>query len=154
MRLTFELVSALISFWITIVILATFVHFFLIEVMRDRPRYLHWAFLRVFFGLLYIAPFQLLTFWEWALLVTFQLTSHFVIYNPGLNKLRDLKYVNMAWNGGVAAVRRFPFWYLGEDSGWLDKVLIKLGPVFYRCFYFGCLFVMLLSMVSIYIRYT
>lgn len=152
MQLNFEIVSSWVSLWITTVVLFAFIHFFLIEVMREKPYYAQWFIIRGFFALLYILPFQLLKVGEGVPIWTFQVTSHIVIFNPLLNKLRDLKYVNMAWNT-LAATQRFPFWYLGEHSGWLDKLLGRLGPTFYQCFYYACCAVMVLSLITIYFRY-
>lgn len=150
MQLSFGIVSALVSFWITLVILTCFIHFYKIEVIEERPWYLRWNIIRVTFAALYILCFNALSFAEWSVIGVFQGSSHMVIFNPGVNLLRNTKY-KVKWG---TSFNKFPFWYLGKNSGWLDKLLIRLGPTFYQCFYFGCVVLMVLSIVTIYIRYT
>lgn len=149
MQLSFGIVSALACLWITLVILACFIHFYKIEIIEERPWYLKWNIIRVVFAALYILCFNALSFAEWNVIAIFQVSSHMVIFNPGVNLLRSGKYQN---DFGIQS--RFPFWYLGQNSGWLDKLWINLGPEFYKCFYFVCVALMILSLVTLYSRYT
>lgn len=154
MQLTFGIISALISFWITLIILACFIHFYKIEVLQDKPWYLKWNIIRVFFAALYILCFSALSFAEWSVIGIFQGSSHVVFFNPGVNMLRSGKYAHLYKERGYALIgEKYPFWYLGKDSGWLDKLLLRLGSTFYQVFYFACVALMLLSMVTLYIRY-
>lgn len=151
-QLTPEIVGAVLLLWITTVVLFTGIHFFMIEVMRTRPYYAQWFIIRGWFAILYAMPFAYLNMGEYIPLLVFQLTSHVIIFNPLLNKLRDVKYQHsLGIVGGGAA--RYPFWYLGKSSGWIDKIFLKLGPNAYKFFYFGCGGLMILSIIVIFNRY-
>lgn len=149
MQLTFGIVSSWEMLWITTVTLSAFIHFYLIEILHDKPKYLHWGVIRTFFAVLYGAPLYYLGFYEVIVLTIFQGTSHFVIFNPLVNKLRDIKYRTQV----LTVSPKYSFLYVGKDSGWLDKLFLRLGPTFYECFYFVCAAVMILSMITIYNRY-
>lgn len=163
-QLSFGIVSSWMMLWISTVIIFVGIHFFLIEIMFKRPVYWHWVVIRVAFALLYGSPLYVLSFWECWPITLFQLVTHFVIYNPLLNRLREIKYqqnyLRAASNHDPNNVRditpapaRYPFWYLGENSGYLDKLLGKFGPVFYQSLYYMCCALMILTMIVIYVRY-
>lgn len=155
MELSFGIVSSLIVGWILAVILSVFIHFFGIEILSSRPKYLRWGILRGVFAILYFASFYFLSLWEWIPLSVFQASSHFVIFNPLLNKLRSIKYRELMKVYPEPVIEdKYPFWYLGKLSGWMDKLLLRLGPTFYQSFYYACCGVAVISLVSIYIRYT
>lgn len=151
MNLTFEIVSSWAYGWIATVLLFTFIHFFIIEVYKDRPVYWHWALIRLFFCGMYYLPFHYLSFWEWLTIAVFQITSHFVIFNPLLNKLRSIFFRSKF--PFAAKYDHYPFFYLGKQSGWVDKTFLKLGPGFHKVMYYICSVVMVLSIVTIFIRY-
>lgn len=137
-----ELVTALLSLWITLVFLQSFVHNFMIETMNDKPNYIQWFIIRGFFAILYGCAYNVLNMGEYFPILVFQVSSHVVIFAPTVNKLRAIKH----------PLAGFTFWYLGKDSGWFDKLFIKNKPL-YKVVYFMAAALMVLSIVTIYFRY-
>lgn len=155
LQLTPEIVTSWILLWITTVVLFAGIHFFMIEVKRTKPNYMQWFIIRGFFAIVYAVPFQLLNMGEYLPIFLFQVTSHFVIFNPLLNYLRQEHYeakLSEQGYGGYNHVK-YSFWYLGKESGWLDKLLARTGPVSYIVIYFASAAVMGLAAVTIYMRY-
>lgn len=133
----------LILFWITLVLAQPFVHVFLIETMKRRPKYWVWALIRIGFAGLYLTNFKLFYIGDALLIFLFQGTSHFVLFNPTLNRLL---LISRGPSSGIG------FWYLGKDSGWFDRFFIK-HVVFHRAFYFACFILMVMSALTIYEKY-
>ena len=92
-------------FWLLYPIIEAFVQAYFIK-LGNKPNYLQLFILRgwiaILFGAIVLDP---MTSVEGFLIITFQCTSFWLIFDPVLNKLRNK-----------------PFTYKGKDSGWLDKL--------------------------------
>lgn len=104
--------------WLLLICIQVLIHFILIEVRNEKPFYLVWNIIRGMFAILHGIAFDVQNMADYAPVLLFQLMSHFVIFAPMLNTLRKKS-----------------FWYLGGDSGWIDKMLNKLHGAVYKCIY-------------------
>lgn len=125
-------------FWITWVILQSHIHFFNIAIRKRRPKYLVWFFIRGGTAAFYSWAF-VNTGIEWYPLLGFMLCSHYLLFNPTLNKLR---HIHNPMGG-------YSFWYLGKDSGWFDRVFLEY-PKLHRLFYTACFFISIICAISIF----
>jgi hypothetical protein len=97
--------------WIVLVIAEAFFHAKMIE-RGSKPIYIQWFIIRAIVAILHgifadviSKNFELFSMADYWPLFLFQVTSHYLIFDYTLNKLRKLD-----WD------------YRGEDSGWLDKL--------------------------------
>lgn len=146
MNTSFVIFHLLLSWW-TLIALQSFVHFFMIEEMSDRPVYLQWGILRAMAAIFYGIPYNVMDFWQWLPILAFQVSSHFVIFNPFVTRLRYIK-----WRELGAVREELTFWYLGKDSGWFDRLFIR-DLKFYKAIYFFSIAVLIISIVVIYDTY-
>jgi hypothetical protein len=102
--------------WMFVVALEAFIHRSLI-VRGHKPNYLQWFIIRGMLAIVHGAIADVSNMSEYFPLLVFQLCSHFVIFNPLLNKLRSKN-----------------FWYLGETSGYMDPFFLK-HMWFYKLLY-------------------
>lgn len=137
-----EIVFVILFTWPLLVVLQAFVHCHMQEVLKTRPIYIQWFIIRGMCAIFHAAVFSITNGLEWLPILFFQLSTHFAIFNPLLNKLKR-DHRPMDW---------IPFWYLGGDSGWFDKFFIK-RPTLYKVVYFGCILVAILSTITIYSIY-
>lgn len=142
---TADVITVLLLLFVAVVFLQVFLHYFMIEEMDTKPIYFQWFIIRGMIAIFHAAVFQVMDFWQWLPILVWQLTCHFIIFNPALNKTRSLNKEN---KGRLL----YHFWYVGKDSGWLDRLFLK-DPNFYRWFYFGCCLVFVVSTIVIYNTY-
>jgi len=140
-----EIITAILLLFIAVVVIQTFLHYFLIEEFETRPIYAQWFIIRGMIFIFHATLFQLMDMYQYIPIFCWQGSAHFIIFNPLLNKLRSLKKEN---RGKLL----YHFWYVGLDSGWLDKLFIK-DRNFHRWFYFGCCFIFVVSSIVIYDTY-
>lgn len=126
MIITKEYIISLLFVWILLVVIQSFVHFYLIEVKHSKPFYLLWWIIRGIASILHGVAFDVLNMQEFWPILSFQLLSHFVVFGPLLNILRK------------PFVPKMHFWYTGEHSGWTDAIFNKLNLTLYKCIYFAC----------------
>ena len=143
-----KVVFALELFWVALVVLQAYIHFFMIAVCKRKPVYLLWFCIRALTAFFFLWVFLYTGAWVHPLilsvdLVIFMMLSHYTIFNPVLNKL--LSIYNPA--GG------YDFWYLGKNSGWLDSFFLK-HKVLHRFFYAACFFGTIISAALIIEYYT
>lgn len=143
---TADVVTVLLLLFIAMVVIQIFLHFFMIEVLHDKPIYMQWFILRGMTAIFHAAVFQVMDLWQWLPIVCWQLLCHFILFNPGLNKIRSIK------RDARGESHNFHFWYLGSDSGWLDRLFLK-DPDFYRLFYFGCCVLFVVNTILLYNLY-
>lgn len=121
----------LLIIWLFIINLEVNRNFIMIERLKQRPNYLLSFILRAMASILHGAAFDVQTYTQAGVLFTFQLTTFFVLFSPALNYLRGKT-----------------FWYLGQESGWLDDLLADI-PYFYKFLYYGVAIIALLSYICI-----
>jgi len=61
-------------------------------------------------------------------IITYCLTTYMLVYNPAMNMLKN-KYADAVYAR---------FWYLGQRSGPIDRILYKY-PLLYKILYFGAI---------------
>lgn len=137
---------ALEAWWITLLLLQCFVHFFNIEIKHHKPIYWKWFIIRGSVALFYLFTVSVYGLgWYLAPVFVFQITSCFVLFNPTLNKLRSIKN----------PLAGFTFWYLGRDSGWFDSLFLKY-KILHRITYYVSFILMCLSgctLIELYYNY-
>ncbi len=117
--------------WMAIIGAAIAVHYWIIEVKKQKPVYWMHVVSRILYGGGFIAlftgyPFSTEQDPVWLLM--FMLFSWLLFFNYGLNLAR-IKF----------AGRQIPFYHLGDGSRWdrFSKKLFPLSVIFYfRCFLF------------------
>jgi hypothetical protein len=105
--------------WQVLVALEVFIHYIMIEKANTKPIYIQWFIIRGLAAILHGAMCDVGSWGEYLPIFIFQVSTHLTIFDPALNGLRGES-----------------FWYVGEDSGWLDK-LRKNSPVFQALLYFA-----------------
>lgn len=130
-----ESLIALLLLWITLVVLQSFIHNYLITELHETPFYLQWFVVRGIVAICHGSFFYLMNFYQWLPVLAFQLLTHVIIFAPLLNKLRHKNY-----------------FYLGEHSGWFDKIFIG-DPVLYKTFYFLCVGLLAVDLLLLYDLY-
>jgi hypothetical protein len=137
-----EVIFTLLLTWPILVVLQVFIHSHMQYALHDRPIYVQWFIVRGMVAIFHAAVFGITHGAEWYPILFWQLSTHFVIFNPLRNKLaRD--HEPMAY---------IPFWYLGQNSGWLDKFFIKRLN-FYKTVYFMSIAVAIISAIVIFSIY-
>lgn len=140
-----EVITAILLLFVSVVFIQVFLHYFIIEEYEDRPIYMQWFIIRgmifIFHGIL----FSVMDIWQYLPIFIWQLTTHFVLFNPSLNKIRSLKKEN---RGKLL----YHFWYVGKDSGWLDKLFLA-DRNFHRWVYFICCLVFVIDTIVLYNLY-
>ena len=97
--------------WIMVIIGFAWLNEWEIEEKHRRPDYFKQNLLKVALALIWMSLAWRVMPWEYAKTLTlslFALTSYYSIFNPVLNDWRGL-----------------PFFYVGENSGWIDSFLYK-----------------------------
>lgn len=125
-----ETVEAKLSYWIAFIILFVIYNYWLIEKRKEKPVYGKQFVLRGIGALAHASLiFDVHNFLDWLPVLLFQVTSFFVIFSPALNIWRKKLY-----------------WYLGEDSGWIDR-FYQDKPTEYKALYFICVALFVLSAI-------
>lgn len=124
--------TALVCVWVAFIVLEMLRNYIIIEEMHTRPNYLVSFILRGMISIFHGVLFDCQDILQYGVLLLFQCTSFFVVFGPLLNKARGKE-----------------FWYLGEDSGWLDDLFMMI-PYAYRFVYFTCLSICVLTLGVIY----
>lgn len=127
--MTIELLICWLLFtWIVLVVLQSFVHFHLIEVLKSKPNYIVWGLIRGIVSIVHAGlgfdTQRMLDYWP---VLAFHILTHIAIFAPLLNKLRAPMH-------NLYSIR-INFWYLGEQSGWFDTFW-KGHHKLYKAFYF------------------
>lgn len=143
---TADVITAILLLFAAMIVIQVFIHFFMIEVLHTKPIYLEWFIARGTVAIFHAAMFQLMDLWQWLPILIWQLVVHFIIFNPLLNKLRYIKQVKEQGSSN------YHFAYMGEDSGWLDK-MFRADPNFYRLCYIACCIIFVIDTVVLYNLY-
>jgi hypothetical protein len=114
--------------WVVLVVLQAFIHYYIIEENNDMPFYLLWNLIRGGASILHGVLFDVQGWSDYYPLLLFQLTTHFAIFAPLLNKLRFKGY-----------------WYVGKNSGWIDGWLGSMHVNVYKAIYFSGIVLILVS---------
>jgi hypothetical protein len=98
--------------WLLLVVIITFIHHYIIEVMDTRPIYTQWWIIRGMAAIFHASfsdavnidwnLYAMIDYWP---MLIFQVCSYYLIFDPFLNKLRKL-----SWR------------YRGKNSGWMDRL--------------------------------
>jgi len=91
-------------FWIVYILAEAFLQYKSIS-KGNKPNYLQLAIIRGVFSILHGVLIDVQDIKEYGILVLWQITSFWLIFDPVLNKLRKKS-----------------FFYKGKTSGWLDKL--------------------------------
>lgn len=141
--MSIENLICLILLWISYVINEAFRNYIIIrggvwptEKPAQRPDYTLSFILRGMASILHGFLFEVEETIEYLPILIFQVTTFLVIFNPLLNRIRG-----------------FDFWYLGRNSGWIDKWLLRMGKAFYIVVYSCLVVISVLSIVVLYYRY-
>jgi hypothetical protein len=95
-----------VIFWLLYIVAEAVVHYYVIEVLKSRPDYLKAFIIRGMASIIHGAILDVNDWTEYATLLTFQVSSFWVIFDLTLNLARD----------------KDPL-YHGKDSGWIDRYL-------------------------------
>lgn len=120
--------------WWLFIIVEAYRNHYIIVIDKERPNYLVSFILRGIAAILtgIILDPQLKS-WEGVVIIIYLVSTFWVLFNPLLNKLRKLD-----------------FWYLGMNSGPIDRFFLKY-PKLHRRVYVGTL---IIAAVSLYVLYT
>jgi hypothetical protein len=113
-----NIIAILLTMWMLLLVLQVFVHYILIEMKDEQPFYLVWGIIRGMVSIGHGILFDVKNMAEFAPILMFHVTTHFVFFSPALNLMRKKE-----------------FWYLGENSGWTDRVLKWSGIWVYQALY-------------------
>lgn len=108
----------IIGLWLAYIIAEIFIHYYIIEIKKKRPFYLHFFLQRGIMAILHGVLYLWLCFERYGIetvmkdylpLFLFQVTSFWLLFDLGLNLIRGKE-----WR------------HKGKNSGWLDKIPFKL----------------------------
>jgi len=124
----------LLFLWIVFVLGVAVYHYYLIEVRQERPNYFLWFVIKAMAAIIhgiFFDPYGPEDYVTWLPVLIFQVTSFWVIFSPVLNLMRGLS-----------------FWYLGKNSGWIDKFFLKYSAL-YKVVYFIVMIIFLVTLKMI-----
>lgn len=120
--------------WIGFIIAEVFRNYTIIQ-KGIRPNYLLSFVIRGMASIIHGILFDVQNMRDFMPILLFQCSSFLIIFNPTLN-----------------AIRGFDFWYVGRNSGWLDKAFYE-DKGLYILTYCGCLSICITSILVIYYRF-
>lgn len=127
--------TSLLLLWIVFIVVEVYRNYTVIVHQGRRPNYLISFVIRGMASIVHGILFDVEDMRDFMPLLLFQCSSFLIIFNPTLNILRKLD-----------------FWYVGRNSGWLDKAFYEDRGL-YLLTYFGCLSVCITSILVIYYKF-
>jgi hypothetical protein len=91
--------------WLIYIIAEILIHYWWIEIKKSRPNYFVVFIIRGIAAIIYGAYIDVQNLTEWLPVITMQVCSFWILFDLGLNLLRNK-----------------PILYKGKNSGWLDKL--------------------------------
>ena len=144
--MTVKILLAFELWWLTLIMLQCHIHFYMIDILKHKPKYLLWFGIRGVTALFFL--FLIYTQgvgWHVVPEIVFLICSHFVLFNPTVNRLR----------ANHNPLLHITFWYLGRDSGWFDKLFLRY-KILHRIVYYAAFILMVwsaFSLIELYSNY-
>jgi hypothetical protein len=95
--------------WLLYILIEIGIHYYIIEIKKSRPFYLHFFLQRGIMAILHGVLLDVDSWEEYMPIFLFQISSFWIFFDLGLNLMRDKKW-----------------WYKGKNSGWLDRLPVGI----------------------------